>query len=147
MNIVESFKKIYGENNEQIRVFFSPGRVNLIGEHTDYNGGYVLPCALDFGTYAAVRKRTDKKALFASLNFELKVETDLNKIEYKKEDDWANYPKGVLKTIQDRGFDFSGFEILFYGNIPNGAGLSSSASLELAMSVTINDLYNLNLLK
>ncbi len=145
MNIVEDFKKLYGENDEQIRVFFSPGRVNLIGEHTDYNGGYVLPCALDFGTYVVARKRNDKKAFFASLNFDLKVQTDLTNIEYKKEDDWANYPKGVLRTIQDRGLDFSGFEILFYGNIPNGAGLSSSASLELAMSVTINDLYNLNI--
>lgn len=119
--------------------------MNLIGEHTDYNGGYVFPCALDFGTYAAIRKRNDKKVFMASLNFDLKVEVDLDALNFDKSHDWANYPKGVLKVLQDEGYDFSGFEIVFEGNIPNGAGLSSSASIELVTAVAVNEVFNLNI--
>src|SRR5699024_10136826 len=129
-------------------VFFSPGRVNLIGEHTDYNGGHVFPCALSFGTYGIVAKRNDKKVRMYSLNFEDigMVEFDLDSIEYDKTHDWVNYPKGVAKVIQDKGNDIEhGLDILVYGNIPNGAGLSSSASLELLMAVILNDTFNFNI--
>ncbi|ADH61417.1 galactokinase [Thermoanaerobacter mathranii subsp. mathranii str. A3] len=143
--VIEALEKFYGRNEVEIRVFYAPGRVNLIGEHTDYNGGYVFPCALDFGTYAAIRKRNDKKVFMASLNFDLKVEVDLDALNFDKSHDWANYPKGVLKVLQDEGYDFSGFEIVFEGNIPNGAGLSSSASIELVTAVAVNEVFNLNI--
>ena len=143
--VIEALEKFYGRNEVEIRVFYAPGRVNLIGEHTDYNGGYVFPCALDFGTYAAIRKRNDKKVFMASLNFDLKVEVDLDALNFDKSHDWANYPKGVLKVLQDEGYTFSGFEIVFEGNIPNGAGLSSSASIELVTAVAVNEVFNLNI--
>lgn len=143
--VIEALEKFYGKNDAEIRLFYSPGRVNLIGEHTDYNGGYVFPCALDFGTYAAIRKRNDKKVFMASLNFNLKVEVDLDALNFDKSHDWANYPKGVLKVLQEEGYDFSGFEIVFEGNIPNGAGLSSSASIELVTAVAVNEVFNLNI--
>jgi galactokinase len=141
-DFIELFKKDC-ENG-----FFSPGRVNLIGEHTDYNGGNVFPCALTIGTYAIVAKRNDKKVLVHSLNFkELGViEFSLDNMVYEKEHDWANYPKGVIKTFENHGFSISnGFEILFYGNIPNGSGLSSSASLEVLMGTILNESFNLNI--
>lgn len=138
------FLDTFGSNSEQIYSFHSPGRVNLIGEHTDYNGGYVFPCALSFGTYAVARKRNDDKMVFATTNFDLKVETNINNNKYVKEDEWANYPKGVVDQFLKAGLKIGGFEIMFSGNIPNGSGLSSSASLELAMSVVLNELFNLN---
>ena len=140
------FKRIFERESED--VFFSPGRVNLIGEHTDYNGGHVFPCALSFGTYGVVSKRNDKKVRMYSLNFEEIgiVEFDLDSIKYDKKHDWVNYPKGVVKVIQDKGNNIEhGLDILVYGNIPNGAGLSSSASLELLMAVILNDTFNLNI--
>ena len=140
------FKKIFERESEE--VFFSPGRVNLIGEHTDYNGGHVFPCALSFGTYGVVSKRNDKKVRMYSLNFEDIgiVEFDLDSIEHDKTHDWVNYPKGVVKVIQDKGNNIEhGLDILVYGNIPNGAGLSSSASLELLMAVILNDTFKLNI--
>ena len=140
------FKRIFEIESED--VFFSPGRVNLIGEHTDYNGGHVFPCALSFGTYGVVSKRNDKKVRMYSLNFEDIgiVEFDLDSIEYDKTHDWVNYPKGVVKVIQDKGNNIEhGLDILVYGNIPNGAGLSSSASLELLMAVILNDTFKLNI--
>ena len=143
MNILElknEFTKLYGEGDT--RVFHSPGRVNLIGEHIDYNGGYVFPCALDFGTYAIVRKRRDNVVNLASTNFELKVSVQVDEIIYKEEDDWANYPKGVMKVMLDSGYKLGGMDILISGDIPNGAGLSSSASLELLIGVIVNKLFN-----
>lgn len=137
------FKRIFEIESEE--VFFSPGRVNLIGEHTDYNGGHVFPCALSFGTYGVVAKRNDKKVRMYSLNFEDigLVEFDLDSIKYDKTHDWVNYPKGVAKVMQDKGNNIEhGLDILVYGNIPNGAGLSSSASLELLMAVILNDTFN-----
>jgi galactokinase len=132
---------------EEIREFFSPGRVNLIGEHTDYNGGHVFPCALSFGTYAAARLRRDKKIRLYSGNFEDLgiVEFDLDTLEYEEAHDWANYPKGVLKVFKDEGYAVeNGFEAFFFGDIPNGAGLSSSASIELAASVILKGLFRLD---
>lgn len=143
--VKSKFLEVFGnENNNEIRSYHSPGRVNLIGEHTDYNGGYVFPCALSFGTYAVARKRNDSIMKFASTNFDLKVEVDLNDNKYVKEHDWTNYTKGVVDQFVKNSSNISGFEVMFSGNIPNGAGLSSSASLELAMSVVLNDLFDLN---
>lgn len=147
INLLKSnFTEVFKKDSES--VFFSPGRVNLIGEHTDYNGGNVFPCALTIGTYAIVARRNDKKVLLHSLNFkDLGVmEFSLDNMVYEKEHDWANYPKGVIKTFENHGFNIpSGFEILFYGNIPNGSGLSSSASIEVLMGVILNDLFALNI--
>lgn len=144
--VKSKFLEVFGADNveNEIRSYHSPGRVNLIGEHTDYNGGYVFPCALSFGTYAVARKRNDFIMKFASTNFDLKVEVDLNDNKYVKEHDWTNYTKGVVDQFVKNGSNISGFEVMFSGNIPNGAGLSSSASLELAMSVVLNDLFDLN---
>lgn len=135
-------------NTECESIFFSPGRVNLIGEHTDYNGGNVFPCALSFGTYGLVSKRNDNKVFLNSINFkELgTIFFDLNDLVYKKEDDWANYPKGVIKTIIDHGHTIeNGFNILIYGDIPNGSGLSSSASIEVLTAIILNSYFNLNI--
>ena len=147
INVLKNdFKELFQKDSEN--VFFSPGRVNLIGEHTDYNGGNVFPCALSIGTYAIVTKRSDKNVLVSSLNFkELGIlEFSLENMIYDKKHDWANYPKGVIKIFENHGYNIpNGFEILFYGNIPNGSGLSSSASLEVLMGVILNDLFNLNI--
>lgn len=146
-DLISEFKKKFGEF-EDIRTYFSPGRVNLIGEHTDYNGGFVFPCALDFGTYAVVRKREDKTFRMYSKNFDNLgiIEFSLDSLVYKKEDNWANYPKGVIKTFLDHNLIVDrGFDVLFYGNIPNGAGLSSSASIEVLVAVILKSLFDLNI--
>ncbi|MBE6062993.1 MAG: galactokinase [Clostridium butyricum] len=143
--LTEKFKEIYKIDSES--TFFSPGRVNLIGEHTDYNGGHVFPCALTIGTYAIVSNRKDKKCLVNSLNFEElgTIEFDLDNLVNDKAHDWANYPKGVIKTFENHGFKAEhGFNILFFGNIPNGSGLSSSASLEVLMGCILNETFNFN---
>ncbi len=139
-NVKEAFMEKFGAREKDVRLFFTPGRVNIIGEHIDYNGGLVFPCALDFGTYAAVRQRDDRTVKFATLNFDLEVEVDLDDNEYRKEDDWTNYPKGVIKMYEEIGPKVPGFEVLFYGNIPNGSGLSSSASLEVLTATIANAL-------
>lgn len=148
-NLVKTFKKEFKkEEGISTEVFFAPGRVNLIGEHIDYNGGKVFPCALDFGTYAVVTKREDKTFRMYSENFKnLRIiEFSLDCLVYDKKDNWANYPKGVIKTFLNSGFDIdSGFDVLFFGNIPNGAGLSSSASIEVLTSVILKTLFNLNI--
>ena len=145
-NLIKDFKEIFKYNGE-VKTFFSPGRVNLIGEHTDYNGGFVFPCALDFGTYAVVKKREDKIFRMYSKNFENLgiIEFNLDNLVYDKKDDWGNYPKGVVKTFLDRNYKIdSGFDVLFLGNIPNGAGLSSSASIEVLTAVILKDLFKLD---
>lgn len=141
------FRNMFGRI-DNCRLFFAPGRVNLIGEYTDFNGGHVLPCALTIGTYAAVRLRSDKKCRLYSENFsELGIiETSLETIEYNEAHDWANYPKGLVSIFKDEGFNIEqGFDIAFYGNIPNGAGLSSSASIEVVMAVVLKALYKLEI--
>ncbi len=139
-NVKNEFMKRTGADEKDIRLFFTPGRVNIIGEHIDYNGGLVFPCALDFGTYAAVRVREDRRVKFSTLNFDLEVEVDLDDNVYREEDDWTNYPKGVIKMYEDQYGNVPGFEVLYYGNIPNGSGLSSSASLEVLTGTIINSL-------
>ncbi len=142
----EKFMERFGI--EHGKEFFSPGRVNLIGEHTDYNGGNVFPCAIDKGTFALVKKREDNKFRMYSENFEHLgvVEFYLEKLENEKEHDWANYPKGVIKMFLDGGYRIDrGFDVLFHGNIPNGAGLSSSASIEIATAIILKDLFQLDI--
>ena len=142
-NLVQKFKELYGEMGE-IKCYFAPGRVNLIGEHTDYNGGHVFPCALTLGTYAIARKREDNRIRLFSVNFEGKgvVETDLNDLKPYKEAGWTNYPKGVMWAFEKRGYKLpSGLDILIYGNIPNGSGLSSSASLEVLTGLMLKDMF------
>ena len=146
-NMIEMFTKVYGDR-EGIRVFFSPGRVNLIGEHTDYNGGNVFPCALSFGTYGAIALRDDKTVRMYSENFEdLGVITfDIDDLKNEEKHDWANYPKGVISVLRNQGYDVKrGFDMVVFGNIPNGAGLSSSASLELLMGVMVDKIFNFNI--
>ena len=144
--LIKEFKEIFKYDGE-VETFFSPGRVNLIGEHTDYNGGFVFPCALDFGTYAVVKKREDKTFRMYSKNFKSlgTIEFNLDSLVYNKKDNWVNYPKGVVKTFLDRNYKIdAGFDVLFYGNIPNGAGLSSSASIEVLTAVILKDLFKLD---
>ncbi|MGL4572065.1 MAG: galactokinase [Clostridium sp.] len=149
-NIINSLKndfvEIFGVAPDN--GFFSPGRVNLIGEHTDYNGGNVFPCALSFGTYGIIKKRDDNKVRLYSLNFKelATIEFSLDNLVYDKKDDWTNYPKGVMKMFENHGYNIThGFDILIFGNIPNGAGLSSSASLEVLTGVILNDTFNFNI--
>ncbi len=133
----------FGTSNEEIRFFFSPGRVNLIGEHTDYNGGYVFPCALNYGTYLAVRKTDDPVVRMATTNFNYRAGIPLDKLGEKIGDEWVNYPLGVFNELAKRGLKPRGLEMLFSGNIPNKSGLSSSASIELVTAVALDNLYDL----
>ncbi|KQL32993.1 galactokinase [Bacillus sp. FJAT-25509] len=144
--LISKFKELYYSLPQ--KAFFAPGRINLIGEHTDYNGGHVFPCAITYGTYALVKKRKDKIIRMYSINFPDRgiIEFDLTSLDYDPQHNWANYPKGMLRYIQESGYKItSGFELLIYGNIPNGAGLSSSASLEMLTGVMLNGLYNTNI--
>lgn len=138
--LMEAFEEKFGAG-EKPRVFFSPGRVNLIGEHTDYNGGNVFPAALSFGTYAVARKRTDNHLKFASLNLPREVTRTVDDLKNVREDEWANYPKGMIQMFLEAGLPVGGAEFLFWGNIPNGAGLSSSASIEVATAIAMRGLY------
>ncbi|MGE7860218.1 galactokinase [Bacillus cereus] len=139
------FAEIFG--NQETNQYFSPGRINLIGEHTDYNGGYVFPASITYGTYGVARRREDDRVLVYSTNFEELgvISFTVNELNYDKNDNWANYVKGVILTLKEAGYKIdSGFELLVEGTIPNGAGLSSSASLELLVGVVLEDLFNLN---
>jgi galactokinase len=130
------------------KAFFAPGRINLIGEHTDYNGGHVFPCAITYGTYAVARKREDQVIRLYSTNFPEKgiIEFNLNELEYEKEHNWANYPKGMIRYMIEAGYEIpTGFDCAIEGNIPNGAGLSSSASIELLTGVLVNGLFELEI--
>ena len=141
--LMEKFKEVYGEGGE-IREYFAPGRVNLIGEHTDYNGGHVFPCALTLGTYGLARKREDRKLRFYSANFTKLgvIETSLDDLVPSDEAGWTNYPKGVMWAFEKRGVKFdTGVDFLIYGNIPNGSGLSSSASLEVLTGLMVKDMF------
>ncbi len=141
--VLNKFAEIYGDA-EGAGVYFAPGRVNMIGEHTDYNGGHVFPCALTIGTYAAVKKRTDRKLRFYSMNFESLgiVESSLDDLTPSDKAGWTNYPKGVMWAFAGRGMKMDcGLDIVLNGNIPNGSGLSSSASLEVLTGYYLKDLY------
>jgi galactokinase len=149
MNITKlatTFRELFEVQPEQ--AFFAPGRINLIGEHTDYNGGHVFPCAITYGTYAVAKKREDNLVRLYSVNFPNKeiIEFDLTQLDYDKQHNWANYPKGMIRYIKEAGFDIpTGFECVIEGNIPNGAGLSSSASIELLTGVLLDGLFKLGI--
>ncbi len=141
--ILKKFEEVFGDL-EGVKVFFAPGRVNLIGEHTDYNGGHVFPCALTIGTYAVARVRSDRKLRFYSMNFENLgvLESTIDGLKPEKEADWTNYPKGVMWAFGERGFEIPcGMDILLNGNIPNGSGLSSSASVEVLTGFILRDFF------
>lgn len=140
---IQKFKEIYGSGDEY-RAYFAPGRVNLIGEHTDYNGGHVFPCALTLGTYAVVRDRDDRRLRFYSMNFSSfgVIESDLDDLVPSKSASWTNYPKGVMWAFEKRGYKLThGLDILIFGDIPNGSGLSSSASLETLTGLILKDTF------
>lgn len=143
--LFDMFAELFGDS-EGARFYFSPGRVNLIGEHTDYNGGHVFPCALTLGTYGAARKREDNKIHFYSMNLDSfdVVEASLDDLTNKEEYNWANYPLGVVWAFKEKGHTItSGFDMVIWGNIPNGSGLSSSASLEVLTGVILTDLFEI----
>ena len=143
--LFDMFAELFGDS-EGARFYFSPGRVNLIGEHTDYNVGHVFPCALTLGTYGAARKREDNKIHFYSMNLDSfdVVEASLDDLTNKKEYNWANYPLGVVWAFKEKGHTItSGFDMVIWGNIPNGSGLSSSASLEVLTGVILTDLFEI----
>lgn len=146
--LLEKFKELFG-NADDVSLYFSPGRVNLIGEHTDYNGGHVFPCALTLGTYGAARKRNDRLVHFYSMNLDHLgvIEASLDELVNKKEYNWANYPFGVVWAFAEKGYTLDcGFDMVIWGNIPNGSGLSSSASLEVLTGVILKDLYGIDAL-
>ncbi|MFX3636160.1 MAG: galactokinase [Candidatus Pristimantibacillus sp.] len=136
--LTQKFIQQYGEDAASVKIFHAPGRVNLIGEHTDYNGGYVFPAALTFGTTLLIRERNDNKLGLASTNFAATKHFSLDTIVYDEADDWMNYPKGIVNELQQRGISFpTGFDLLYHGEIPNGAGLSSSASIEVVTAYAL----------
>ncbi|MGP1567236.1 MAG: galactokinase [Peptoanaerobacter stomatis] len=144
-NLLQQFNELFPSNEQKIHKFFSPSRINIIGEHIDYNGGKVLPCAISIGTYGIARKNDDEKFNITSLNIKPSYSLTKNDFtSYKTENTWANYVMGVVKYIEQKGYKIGGFDLLIYGNIPNGSGLSSSASLELLIGQIINTLYNDN---
>ena len=141
----QQFVKLYDKGSDRPSVYFSPGRVNLIGEHTDYNGGYVFPCALSYGTYLLIRKTNDNQIKFASANFDFTAVVNVKEIIKKQDDYWINYPMGVMNEFLKLGTELDGMELLFAGNVPNQAGLSSSASIEIVTAYAINDIYQAGL--
>lgn len=146
--LLKKFNDIFGGEGE-VHSYFAPGRVNLIGEHTDYNGGHVFPCALSIGTYGLARKRQDNKLRFYSVNFERLgvIETSLEDLIPSESAGWTNYPKGVMWAFEKRGFKMPcGVDFLIYGNIPNGSGLSSSASLEVLTGLMLREEYGFDAL-
>lgn len=143
------FTLLYGEEEGEIRDFFSPGRVNLIGEHTDYNGGYVFPCALSLGTYAYVRKRNDRLFRFYSGSFTDVgiIDVHMDDLTYDEKHLWSNYLKGVIKSFVDDGCNIShGLDIYIWSTIPKASGLSSSASIEVLMAYILKEIYEINIL-
>lgn len=137
------FNEIFGYS-DNTRIFFAPGRVNLIGEHTDYNGGHVFPCALSIGTYAIIRLNNSNKIRFYSMNFDDVgiIETEINKIEYNINHQWANYPKAMMWALEYNGYKITkGFDVMYYGTIPNSSGLSSSASIEVLTGYMLKEMF------
>lgn len=141
--VLQKFEEIFGDA-DGVKSYFAPGRVNMIGEHTDYNAGHVFPCALTIGTYAAARKRDDRKLRFYSMNFEQLgvLESSLDDLKPDPAADWTNYPKGVMWAFEEKGFTIPcGMDLVLNGNIPNGSGLSSSASVEVLTGFILRDLF------
>ncbi len=141
-NFVEKYFEKYGNRNDKPVLFFSPGRVNLIGEHTDYNGGFVFPCALNYGTYLLIRKTRTNSIKFSTINFNDDSEAEIRGLFINTGKKWINYPLGVINEFIKGGINLTGLELLYYGDVPNGAGLSSSASIEMVTAVAINDFFH-----
>ncbi len=139
------FSERYGESQSPARVFYAPGRVNLIGDHTDYNGGLVFPCAINFGTTLLIRPSQKRAIQLASTNFDLVAVLSKDQANQKYGDHWINYPLGVVQQFDKAGIDLGGFECLFSGNVPNGAGLSSSASVSVVTAFALNEIFNCGL--
>jgi galactokinase len=138
----ESFFGKFGNRDSKPVLFFSPGRVNLIGEHTDYNGGFVFPCALNYGTFLLIRTNNTNSIRFSTINFNDDAEVLIDGLFTNKGKKWINYPLGVVNEFIKRGVKISGLEMLFYGDVPNGAGLSSSASIEMVTAVALDKLFS-----
>ena len=146
-DIKSKFVELFG-NKGEIKEYFAPGRINLIGDHTDYNGGHVLPCALTIGTYAVVRKRNDSKLRLYSINYDKLgvIESSIDELKYNADEKWINYPKSIIWAIKDEGYAIDkGLDIVYYGTIPNEAGLSSSASIEILTGFILKDMFNIDL--
>jgi len=139
--LIDHFHTIYGESQNDLFAYFAPGRINLIGEHTDYNGGLVLPCGLDFGTYLLIRKNNNDYLSCTSLNFEGTAKVPLNNLEKRPQGDWVNFPIGIFDQFREKNITVGGMDLLYYGNIPNGAGLSSSASIEVVTAFAVNSIW------
>lgn len=143
---IDKFLEVYGAG-EGVSVYFAPGRVNLIGEHTDYNGGHVFPCAITIGTYAAARLRSDSQIRMYSMNYPEKgiIKASLQDLDFRREDGWGNYPKGVIQTFLNKGCKIPcGLELLYYGEIPKGLGIGSSASIEVVTGLILKNLMGLS---
>jgi len=143
--LLERFFEKFGTQNANVQHFFAPGRVNLIGDHTDYTGGFVFPCGIDNGSLLLIRRTQDNQFRFASTNFDMLAQLSKEEINKTYGDNWINYPLGVVDQFVKRGFDIDGIDCLFSGNVPNGAGLSSSASIEVVTAFAINEIFNCNL--
>jgi len=138
------FIEKYGDHKTRIQIYFAPGRVNMIGEHTDYNGGYVFPCALNFGTYLIIRPNDSNVMRLATTNFRFSANVSVKSFEPQGKH-WINYPMGVMDQFVKRGFDLKGMDMMFSGTIPNGAGLSSSASIEMVTAFALNEILETRL--
>lgn len=146
--LTNKFTELYGESEEKPLIFFAPSRINLIGEHTDYNGGNVFPGALTFGTYVVVKKRNDKKINFYSTNFDNLgiITSSLDTLKYDASEPWTKYPSAMIKCMMEKGYDIeAGFDTLYYGEIPISSGLSSSASMEVLTGYMLKNLFDLNI--
>jgi galactokinase len=141
--MIKEFSVRYGAAPEHI--FFCPGRVNLIGEHIDYNGGLVMPCAVSMGTWLSISKNKDKLLRFQCLNFTDTAELHLQHSYSKTGKEWFNYPLGVINELVQSGHNISGLDMLYYGNLPIGAGLSSSASIEVLTGFSLSKMFALNI--
>ncbi len=142
-NLIKQFIELFGEDDDNaVHIYFAPGRVNLIGEHTDYNNGYVLPCAITYGTYMLARKNNTGIVKMASENFDYGAEISIRDLSTRQPGKWMNYPLAVFDQFIQRGFQPGGIELLYSGNIPNSSGLSSSASIEMVTAYALNDLCN-----
>ncbi|GAE30050.1 galactokinase [Halalkalibacter hemicellulosilyticus] len=143
--VKERFFHEFSNKSQHARTFFAPGRVNLIGEHTDYNGGFVFPTALTIGTFMTISPRTDRKCTLVSTNFDQKITFSLDDLAYKDEDDWGNYPKGIINELVKLTDSLKGVDVVYHGTIPNGAGLSSSASIGMVTAYGLSELFNVSL--
>jgi len=138
--LTERFYQMFGQSDNPVSAFFAPGRVNLIGEYTDFTGGLVFPCAITQGTWLLIRRTHNSEYRFASTNFDFAANLNQSEISRLHADNWINYPLGVLDQFTKRGVELDGFDCLYSGNVPNGAGLSSSASVEVVTAFALNTL-------